>query len=72
MRLGIRTAQLHVVVDLPTLLHLAEHPAELPGFGPLPASVARELAGDTAWRRRSHRGTSLGWHTARARADYQR
>ncbi len=46
-----RPTQLQVIVDLPTLLGLAEHPAELSGFGPLPAQVARELAGDAAWRR---------------------
>ena len=46
-----RPAQLQVIVDLPTLLHMAEHPAELPGYGPLPPEVARALAGDTAWRR---------------------
>jgi hypothetical protein len=46
-----RRVQLQVIVDLPTLLHLAENPAELLGHGPLPASVARGLAGDAAWRR---------------------
>jgi len=46
-----RPVHLDVVIDLPTLLHLAEHPAELVGYGPLPASVARRLAGDAAWRR---------------------
>jgi hypothetical protein len=40
-----------VVVDLPTLLHLAEHPGELPGYGPIPAEVARSLAGDADWQR---------------------
>jgi hypothetical protein len=40
-----------VTVDLPTLLHLADNPAHLVGCGPLPASVARGLAGDAAWRR---------------------
>lgn len=40
-----------VVVDLATLLHLAEHPAELPGHGPIPATLARELAADADWVR---------------------
>ena len=38
-------------MDLPTLLGLAEHPGELVGYGPIPASVARKLAADGAWRR---------------------
>jgi hypothetical protein len=42
----------NVVVDLPTLLGLADNPAELPGYGPVPAGVAREwLADATCWRR---------------------
>jgi hypothetical protein len=41
-----------VVVDLPTLLGLADHPAELPGYGPIPAGVARDWISDaTTWRR---------------------
>jgi hypothetical protein len=40
-----------VVVDLPTLLGLAERPGELPGYGPVPAAVARELARDRDWVR---------------------
>jgi hypothetical protein len=44
-----RTA--HVVIDLPTLLGLAENPGEVPGVGPVPPSLARELAGDAQWRR---------------------
>ena len=36
-------AAVGVVVDLPTLLGLREHPAEIPGVGALPAEVAREL-----------------------------
>ena len=46
---GAQTAA--VVVDLPTLLGLAEHPGQLPGYGPVPASVARELAADRDWTR---------------------
>ncbi len=44
-------AQLRVTVDLPTLLGLAEHPAELAGHGPIPPQLARELAGDADWIR---------------------
>ena len=40
-----------VVVDLPTLLNLADHPAELSGYGPIPAPVARALAADAQWQR---------------------
>jgi hypothetical protein len=46
-----RQAQIQVVIDLPSLLGLAERPAELAGYGPIPASVARELAVDADWRR---------------------
>ncbi len=46
-----RRAEIQVTVDLPTLLGLAEHPAELEGYGPLPPSVAPALAGDGRWRR---------------------
>lgn len=43
--------ELHVVTDLPTMLGLAENPAELLGYGTIPASIARILAGDANWRR---------------------
>lgn len=41
----------HVVVDLPTLLGLADNPGELHGYGPVPAMLARELAADATWQR---------------------
>ncbi len=44
----------NVTMDLPTLLGLQDRPAELAGHGPLPASVARDLAMDGAWRRLLH------------------
>ena len=44
----------NVTMDLPTLLGLQDRPAELAGYGPLPASVARDLAMDGAWRRLLH------------------
>jgi hypothetical protein len=40
-----------VTIDLPTLLGLAENPGQLAGYGPIPASVARELASDAHWKR---------------------
>jgi hypothetical protein len=46
---GAQTAA--VVVDLPTLLGLAERPGELPGYGPVPPGLARELAADRDWVR---------------------
>jgi hypothetical protein len=44
--------QAHIVVDLPTLAGLANHPAELVGYGPVPADIARAWLTDaTSWRR---------------------
>ena len=46
-----RPTLVQVVVDLPTLLGLADHPGQLIGYGPIPPSVARSLAGDGTWQR---------------------
>ncbi len=46
-----RPIELQVVIDLPTLMGLRDHPAEIPGHGPLPAPIARLLAEDAEWRR---------------------
>ena len=46
-----RPVTLNLTMDLPTLLGLAENPAELKGYGPIPASVGRELAADGRWRK---------------------
>lgn len=46
-----RPISINVTVDLPTLLGLAENPGELEGHGPIPASLARELAADGKWRK---------------------
>jgi hypothetical protein len=46
-----RRVAVQVVIDLATVLGLAERPAELVGYGPIPASVARALAADATWRR---------------------
>jgi hypothetical protein len=40
-----------VVVDLPTALGLADHPGELPGYGPIPGPLARAMAADRDWVR---------------------
>lgn len=41
--------QVGILLDLPTALGLADHPGELPGYGPVPASVARAFAADGEW-----------------------
>lgn len=46
-----RPLTINVTIDLPTLLGLAENPGQLAGYGPIPASVARELASDAQWKR---------------------
>ena len=46
-----RPLTVNVTIDLPTLLGLAENPGQLAGYGPIPASVARELASDSQWKR---------------------
>lgn len=48
---GRRRLETQVLVDLPTLLGLADNPGELVGFGPIPANMARQLAADSCWRR---------------------
>lgn len=49
-RHGLRPT-IQVTVAATTLLGLNEHPAELAGYGPIPAALARELAQDGTWRR---------------------
>jgi hypothetical protein len=44
-------ASIQVTMDLATVLGLADNPAELAGYGPIPASAARALAADGKWRR---------------------
>ncbi len=48
-----RRVEVQVVIDLPTLLGLADNPAELIGYGPIPSEAAVELAADpkARWRR---------------------
>ena len=40
-----------VIVPITMLLGLDEQPAELVGYGPIPASLAREIAAEGTWRR---------------------
>jgi hypothetical protein len=40
-----------VVVDLPTALGLADNPGHLPGYGAIPAPIARRMAADRDWVR---------------------
>lgn len=45
--------EVHVYVDLDTLMGLRDEPAEMAGHGPIPADIAREIAHDphSTWRR---------------------
>jgi hypothetical protein len=43
-----------LTMSLPTLLALREGAAELPGYGPVPADIAREWATDADWQRFVH------------------
>jgi hypothetical protein len=46
-----RSVALRVTIDLPSLLGMADNPAELGHYGMIPASVARMLAADAHWQR---------------------
>ncbi len=46
---GAQTAA--VVLDLPTALGMADHPGEIPGYGPIPAPLARQMASQRDWVR---------------------
>jgi Domain of unknown function (DUF222) len=46
-----RPVHVQLVTDLPTLLHLADHPGDLLGYGPIPAPAVRALAADATWQR---------------------
>ncbi len=46
-----RRPVVQVTVAVTTLLGLDDAPAELAGYGPIPASVARRIAQDGVWRR---------------------
>lgn len=53
-------SEVGVVIDLATLLHLADNPGEMPGLGPIPADIARDLAADARWRAWITTTTSAG------------
>jgi len=42
---------LHVTVGADTLLGATDEPGWLAGYGPIPAAMARRIAGDATWRR---------------------
>lgn len=44
-------ASVDVLVPIDVLAGLSDGPAEIAGYGPIPAEVARELAKDATWRR---------------------
>ncbi|NDI10833.1 MAG: DUF222 domain-containing protein, partial [Actinobacteria bacterium] len=46
-----RPVTVNITMDLATAMGLSENPAMLSGYGPIPASIARELAADGKWRR---------------------
>lgn len=46
-----RPVEVHFVVDLPTLAGLANRPAELVGYGAIPAGLVQTFAFDAKWRR---------------------
>jgi Domain of unknown function (DUF222) len=46
-----RPVAVNVTIDLLSLLGLQDNPAELAGYGPFPAPLARALAADGRWRR---------------------
>lgn len=46
-----RPVTINLTIDLPTLVGLQENPAMLQGYGPIPASIARELLEDSKWKR---------------------
>ncbi len=49
---GVRL-EIQVIVPVDCLLGLSENPGEIPGYGPIPAGIAREMAEDSrsTWRR---------------------
>lgn len=46
-----RPVTINITMDLATALGMADNPAELAGYGPIPASVARTLSADAKWKR---------------------
>lgn len=46
-----RDVLVHVIIPVGTLLGVADQPGELPGYGPIPAALARRIAADATWQR---------------------
>lgn len=46
-----RPVSINITMDLQTALGLADNPAQLAGYGPIPASIARQLSRDSKWRK---------------------
>jgi hypothetical protein len=46
-----RRQQVQFITDLPSLLGLADNPAELVGYGPIPAALVRDRAAEADWLR---------------------
>ena len=46
-----RLATLNITLDLNSFLGLSDDPGHLEGYGAIPSSLAKELAGDAKWRR---------------------
>ena len=46
-----RRPHIEVIVPASTLLGMDDDPAELTGYGPVPAEIARRIAADGTWRR---------------------
>jgi len=46
-----RPVTINITMDLPTALGMADNSAELVGYGPIPASIARTLSADAKWKR---------------------
>lgn len=69
-----RLPVLDIVVDLPTVLGMREHPAEIPDVGAIPADVARWLLADGAPLRqdgdRANRRARPPPHRAKTHADW--
>ena len=46
-----RRPDVQLIIDLPTVLGLADNPGELVDYGPIPPRLARQIAYDGKWRR---------------------
>ncbi len=57
---AVAGSEVAVVIDAATLLRLNDDPAHLPGCGPIPAEIARQVAADARWRAWITRTTDAG------------